>query len=266
MTILVMDNDPDALKQITSILEKNKFHTFPVRSVNQAVDQLQSHLSISMIFTEINMPENDGFELLRFLRANLRFSHIPVIICTMAAETKSVVHSVGLGAKDYIIKPIEEEKLISTVNRTLEARQGTVLVVGNDDLTIKILAQTLEREGYNARIALSGESATTFLESQTVDAVISEFYLEGMSGLDLLVTIKEKDYQTPVIFVVDQLTSKGEETLIAAGADGWIKKPFNNFDIRAKILALKRIKKKKVTSRTEIARKLVKLEMSSKEK
>ena len=265
MTILVMDSDPGTLEQITSILKKNEFHTLSVRSVNQAVAQLQSRLSISMIFAEISMSEDDGFELLRFLRDNLRFSQIPVIVCATVADSKSVVRSVALGAKDYIVKPIRPEVLLSKVNKALEASIETVLVVEDNELLRGLLAKTLEREGYKVLTASSANEALQLMQNNKVTVILSDIKMPEMSGLELLVAVKGKYPDVPVLLMTGYAGEYSKVDILTAGADGYITKPFHNTDIIKRIAVAKRGKRTKVTKRTIIARKLINLEMSSKE-
>lgn len=227
---------------------------------------MQSSLPIALLLVELKGQRGDGFELLRFIKSNLRFNHIPVIICSESADSETVVHGIGLGAKDYIVKPIDEEKLMARVQRILGIGRGTVFIAGIDDITVNILKRSIELEGYQVFTAKSGKAVLTALKSNSVDIVIAEVYLDDMTGLDLLVEIKEKESSVPVILVANQNAALKEEELIAAGADDGIRKPFNDTAIIAKITILCRTKRRKLAGNIKVARKIMQLKVGPKKR
>ncbi|MFQ5453038.1 MAG: PleD family two-component system response regulator [Candidatus Zixiibacteriota bacterium] len=263
MQILVMDKDPSFLKQMASLFKKQEIITLPAQSVQEAVRRLHSCLSIGLLLIEFRKAGDDGYKLLQYIRHNLRFNHIPVIICTDMADSKTVTSGIGLGAKDFIVKPISESLLIERVNRILGAGKGTVFIIGIDEITIRLLKRSIELEGYKVFTSKSGKSAISFLEKNHIDVIISDIYLEDMSGLDLLVDIKEKYYQIPMLFIDNQNSTFDEDELISAGADGCIKKPFNNTEIITKITMISKKKRKKISHNINIARKIVDLNVGS---
>lgn len=146
MKILIVEDDINSSELVATILELHNYKTIASSSVKEAISILQSDLSIELIICDIIMPEQDGFDLLNYLRDNLRFNHIPVIMTTVLEDKESVVKSLRLGAKDYIVKPIKDDTLSSKVKSVLEGGLGTVLIVINDELVLNMLVESIKRE------------------------------------------------------------------------------------------------------------------------
>ncbi len=84
----------------------------------EALDALKDH-SVSLILSDINMPNMDGLELLNRLKANAKWQNVPVVMITTEGSQARVMEAVGLGAADYVRKPFTaeqiKEKIISLV-------------------------------------------------------------------------------------------------------------------------------------------------------
>lgn len=81
---------------------------FEASNGKEALEVLQESVSkISMVITDIFMPEMDGFELIRELQRNSVFSHIPIIVVTSSEERKNEIKALEFGAVDVITKPYD---------------------------------------------------------------------------------------------------------------------------------------------------------------
>ena len=76
------------------------------------------------------------------------------------------------------------------------------------------------------------------IASRQIFAIISDICMPGISGLDLLVKVKEIYPQMPVLLVTGQTGKYSREQAIAAGADGFMAKPFKNVEIATKLRVL----------------------------
>jgi adenylate cyclase len=76
-----------------------------------------------VILLDINMPEMDGFEVLRQLKADMRLRHIPVIMISGVEGVESVVECIELGAEDYLQKPFNPVILRARVNACLDKKR-----------------------------------------------------------------------------------------------------------------------------------------------
>ena len=115
--ILIVDDDPDDID-----LLRSSFHEIGVKEVQgvhsmlktieflQSIDDLNDLPKI--IITDLNMPGQNGYELLKFLKNNTRYKHIPVIVFSTSISCKEIETSMALGALDYISKPVLLEDYI----------------------------------------------------------------------------------------------------------------------------------------------------------
>jgi two-component system, NtrC family, response regulator PilR len=110
-------------------------------------------------------------------------------------------------------------------------RNGSILVVDDEEIMREILEKLLTREGYHVRVASSGEEGLELAKSFPFDAVIIDVMMPGMDGLTLLEELKKFDEELPTLMVT---AFASVETAIAAmkrGAFDYITKPFKNDEV-----------------------------------
>src|SRR3982750_229496 len=111
------------------------------------------------------------------------------------------------------------------------ARNGSILVIDDEDIMREILEALLVREGYQVRMAASGEEGLEMARSTTFDGAIVDVMMPGMDGLTTLGELKKLDEDLPVLMVT---AFASVETAIAAmkrGAFDYITKPFKNDEV-----------------------------------
>ena len=117
--ILVVDDDPMLLERMESIL-------YPVYQVSlalsgrQALSYLERGQDADLILLDILMPELDGYETLKAIRALPAHRHTPVIFLTSLSDTESELQGLDSGAADYIVKPCNPRILLARIARRLE--------------------------------------------------------------------------------------------------------------------------------------------------
>lgn len=117
----------------------------------------------------------------------------------------------------------------------MEDTAARILVVEDDADINRLLTTLLSKEGYVVTSAYSGSEAGMRLESERYDLILLDLMLPGLTGEELLVTIRKK-YVMPVIV----LSAKGREDklhVLAEGADDFISKPFDIEDVKARVAA-----------------------------
>ncbi len=117
----------------------------------------------------------------------------------------------------------------------MEGIAARILVVEDDADINRLLTTLLSKEGYTVISAYSGSEAGMRLEAERYDLILLDLMLPGLTGEELLATIREK-YVMPVIV----LSAKGREDklrVLAEGADDFISKPFDIEDVKARVAA-----------------------------
>lgn len=109
--------------------------------------------------------------------------------------------------------------------------ERNVLVVDDDPAIQEMLCEIIQQEGYNAVSVGSGEEALKQMESQHFDLIFLDLVLPGISGVDTLSAIKDKDDNAVVITITAYGYSIWAKQAMAMGAMFLIHKPFQTRDI-----------------------------------
>ncbi len=117
-TILVVDDTPDSLRFLTRMLEGAGM-TVLIAFDGMAALDLLNHVTPDLVLMDAVMPGIDGFETTRWIRADARFRHLPVIFMTGLSETEHVVRGFEAGGTDYVPKPIVIDELLARVRAHL---------------------------------------------------------------------------------------------------------------------------------------------------
>lgn len=118
--IMVIDDDEDFTNLYKTSL---RILGFDPTAVNQSTAAIEmAYLVQPDIFViDLMMPELDGFQLCKLLRAESIFRHTPIIIVTALTDEDSKLVALGAGANDYLTKPFHIDELKSRINTLLEA-------------------------------------------------------------------------------------------------------------------------------------------------
>lgn len=235
MRVLVIEDDPISLRLLESTLHTAGYEVLTAASGKNAIDILDRSDPVDIVVSDIVMPVMDGFHLLSYLKAESKYSRIPVLLCSSLNDVVSVKKSVALGASGFIAKPIEPNRLVEKVKQMESRVAPGTLVVDDEELIQSLLKRMLEREGLKVFLASSGEEALELLRTQRIKVVLSDIVMPGMNGLELLIRIKEDFQDVKVFLITGHGGQYGQDTALSAGADGYIAKPFTGFDIIRKI-------------------------------
>jgi len=134
--IFVVDDTPTNLKMVSEFLSKSGFDVRVAKSGLQALKTLES-TSPDLILLDVMMPEVDGFETCRRLKAWDKTKDIPVIFMTAVSDFANPEHKVKgltLGAVDYISKPIQLDEVLARIKTHLQLRELTKQLQEQRDL------------------------------------------------------------------------------------------------------------------------------------
>jgi CheY-like chemotaxis protein len=121
-TILVVDDDEFQHKLIGKILDTEKYQLIFAASAIDAMRMLSKILP-DLILLDVQMPDMDGIEANRRLKAVPRFANIPVIMITGMGEKQIVEDAIKMGVTDFIVKPFDREILAAKVADALDAKK-----------------------------------------------------------------------------------------------------------------------------------------------
>jgi len=111
--ILIVDDDLRNIVALTALLESHLVEVQYAESGTDALELLGQNGEMSLVLMDIMMPEMDGYETTRRIRANPKFASLPVIALTAKAMRDDRQKCLDAGASDYISKPVDQEQLLS---------------------------------------------------------------------------------------------------------------------------------------------------------
>ena len=117
-TIMVVDDNPDIITIVKTILEGKGYNVLSASS-GQELLSLLSNQKPDLIILDIMMPEMDGLEVLGRLKGVTETASIPVILLTAKVQYEDVLGGYKLGADYYITKPFTSTQLVNGINLLL---------------------------------------------------------------------------------------------------------------------------------------------------
>ncbi|HVW27270.1 MAG TPA: HAMP domain-containing protein [Polyangiaceae bacterium] len=111
--VLLVDDDARNLFAITTILEQHEMNVVYAENGKDALDKLSTTEDVDIVLMDIMMPEMDGYEATRRIRADARYAKLPVIALTAKAMQSDREKCIQAGASDYITKPVDPDQLVS---------------------------------------------------------------------------------------------------------------------------------------------------------
>lgn len=118
--ILVVDDEEDVREVIKMHLEGENYSILEAEDGGVAIKALRSNMeSVAVILCDIRMPKVDGIECIDYLRREA--PSIPIVVVTAYPDPELAVDLMKKGIKEYLVKPVEKEKLIQTVKKLVAA-------------------------------------------------------------------------------------------------------------------------------------------------
>src|SRR5687767_14564772 len=114
---------------------------------------------------------------------------------------------------------------------SLARRSASILVVDDEEIMREILDALLTREGYQVRLASSGEEGLELARAQTFDAAIVDVMMPGLDGIAMLQELRKLDDDLPVLMITAFASVETAITAMKLGAFDYITKPFKNDEV-----------------------------------
>ena len=196
-TVLVIDDDPSACELMVRSLSKEGFRVLTAGGGADGL-RLAREVRPHVITLDVMMPDMDGWAVLKELKADATLSTIPVIMITMADDRST---GYALGASDYLTKPIDRERLASSVQRYRQGGQS-VLVVEDDDDTREMMARTLASDGWTVRQAANGRLALDSVREAVPELILLDLMMPEMDGFEFIAQLRENETWRAIPVVV----------------------------------------------------------------
>jgi CheY-like chemotaxis protein len=113
--LLLADDDMRTVYALSALLRGKGAEVVVAENGREALEQLAAHRNVSCVLMDVMMPEMDGYEATRRLRADPRFAALPVIALTAKAMKGERERCLEAGASDYLAKPVDSSQLLATL-------------------------------------------------------------------------------------------------------------------------------------------------------
>ncbi len=176
--ILAVDDEEKILRSVRVTLRAAGFNNIVIcQDSRQAMDLIAEH-KVEIVLLDLTMPHIGGEELLGMI--NVSFPEIPVVIITGSVDVDTAVRCMKTGAFDYVIKPVEEGRLLSAVSRGLDFRE---LKRENLSLRQHMLSDALERpEAFSAMITKNKTMLSIFQYIESIAHSSQPVMITGETG------------------------------------------------------------------------------------
>lgn len=140
-SVAIVDDEKEALYSYSLILQQAGVKDIVLIQDSRELPIILKERTFSILLLDLSMPYISGFDLLKYL--SVEYPEIPVIIITAIKDIETAVECMRIGACDYLVKPIEKNKLISSIKKALEMNRLKEEIIG---LKHRLIEDKLEQE------------------------------------------------------------------------------------------------------------------------
>lgn len=207
--VLVIDDDVHMHELMRRFLVPRGFRVASAQSAALGLD-MAADLLPDVITLDVMMPGKDGWFVLSTLKSDATLQSIPVVMVTMV-DDKGIGYA--LGASEYLVKPIQRDRLLQVLSRFANNQGRTALVVEDESDIRDLIARHLRRADWNVRTAGNGVEALALLEDEHPDVVILDLMMPEMDGFELAERMRDDLRWTniPIIVVTAMELSIAEQ-------------------------------------------------------
>ena len=108
--ILVAEDSPTVRKLVTLALKAQGFRVVQAQDGMDALEKLARY-EVDLIITDLNMPNMDGYSLIRAIRENEHLKDVPIIVLSLEAKEEDKQRAFALGADSYLVKPFNARRV-----------------------------------------------------------------------------------------------------------------------------------------------------------
>jgi CheY-like chemotaxis protein len=247
-------------------MEHNWNMTFKGFTTNKLIDAIRAGSLRGVLKAlddgdDIEMPDMDGSELGRRIKADPLLSSIVLVMITSLGQRGDVALLEQIGFDGYLVKPVRQSQLreclelaLGRAQRSPEARSiitrhivsenansGVRILLAEDNaINQKVAQHMLKNLGYRLDVVANGWEAVRALEMIDYDLVLMDCMMPDMDGFEATAMIRDadsnvKNHDVPVIAMTANAMKGDREKCIEAGMDDYLAKPVNKHELKSVI-------------------------------
>lgn len=262
--VLVVDDLLPNVKLLEAKLNNEYYDVLTAQSGAAALEIVKTNPP-DIILLDVMMPEMDGFEVCRRLKADLSVAHIPVVMVTALSEMESRVEGLKAGADDFLTKPINDVALFARIRSlvrlkimtdelrlrdetsgqfgmsheedVIDTANATILVVDDDLIQGKQIKEKLLPFGHNVTLLSEPSETVETVLAGNYDLIMISTELSDMDGLRLCSHIRsqEKLRAIPLLILVEEDNTNILVKGLDMGVNDYLLTPVDGNELLARV-------------------------------
>lgn len=264
-TALIVDDNETNLRILVAMAERWGLHVLQAESARQALNILDraanAGQSVSLLITDLHMPETDGFGLVEMVRANPRYGQLPVILLSSSASPDHQERCRQLRIAARLLKPVKQSVLLDNIIRVAvgetripmatdvaqSPQAGSppmparlrILLAEDQPTNRKFAIRLLEGAGHTVTVAEDGAKAVAAWKLELPDLILMDVQMPELDGLEATREIRRTESDSgrhvPIIAMTANAMQGDREACMEAGMDGYVAKPVKKDALFAEI-------------------------------
>ncbi len=251
LPVLVVDDNATNLQILAEVLSQWGLQPTIASSPREAIKLLQegsdTHPSFKLIFSDVNMPEVDGYEFLRWVRQQPDLQKLTAMLLTSSRTSGDAARAKELDVAALLTKPIKQSTLLDAIGTAMGGQRADlraasdtaeeteaiaplkILLAEDHPPNQQLAVRLLERRGHSVLVANNGLEAIAALEQETFDLLLMDIQMPKMDGFAATQAIRSQEKETgghlPIIAMTAHAMKGDAERCLEAGMDGYLSKP-----------------------------------------
>lgn len=264
--VLIVDDIPTNVRLLEARLAAEYYEVLTATSGPQALDICREQ-DIDIVLLDVMMPDMDGFEVCRRLKADLRTHHVPVLMITALDQPSDRVEGLNAGADDFLTKPVDDTQLMARVKSlirlksltdelraraltgqqiaiedalramdSISASAGSILIVDTDRRHAERLQSYLEPE-HRVDILTAPADAVFQVTGADYELALVSMALDGFDPLRVCSQIRTVDNSRnlPIILLADEADKPRVVRALDLGINDFISRPVERNELMARV-------------------------------
>jgi len=244
-SVLIVDDSLTVRMDVAEALGAAGFRTFPCGTATQAREILARE-SVDAVVLDVLLPDGNGVDLLKEVRALPDGSRTVVLMLSTEAEVKDRIRGLTTGADEYVGKPYDSSYVVAKIRELLRTRpshaadEPTILVIDDSATFREELRKTFEAAGYRVLLAPNGEEGLRLAAGYRPTAIVVDGVLPGIDGTTVIrrVRLDAALRDVPCLLLTASEDNGAELRALDAGADAFVRKEEDAAIILAKLTAI----------------------------
>lgn len=204
--VLLIEENKEMVDQYRRTLQRDGFEVQTADHPSYA-RAMVGQLRPSLVIMDVGFANGQGWEILKDLKEQDETFDIPIVVCTLNADSERAYR---LGAYAFLQRPILPDVLLETVKRAeQENKSDRILIIDDQPESIRLIKQLLAEHGtYRVFSAESGEAGITMVARRRPDLIILDLRMPGMDGFSVLNELRSnpETSRIPVMIVTGEMS------------------------------------------------------------